>query len=67
MLPFRRSNSLAVKPSHLGVLEIDRNQRIVGFEEKPKEPEADAVESESGPGLDGYLCFQYSGSDPGSA
>jgi glucose-1-phosphate adenylyltransferase len=24
--------------SHLGVLETDRNQRIVGFEEKPKEP-----------------------------
>ena len=24
--------------SHLGVLEIDRNQRIVGFEEKPKDP-----------------------------
>src|SRR5206468_681220 len=23
---------------HLGVLEIDRNQRIVGFEEKPKHP-----------------------------
>lgn len=25
---------------HLGVLEIDRNQRIVGFEEKPKDPKA---------------------------
>ena len=24
--------------SHLGVLETDRNQRIVGFEEKPKDP-----------------------------
>jgi glucose-1-phosphate adenylyltransferase len=24
--------------SHLGVLEIDRNQRIVGFEEKPSDP-----------------------------
>jgi glucose-1-phosphate adenylyltransferase len=24
--------------SHLGVLEIDQNQRIVGFEEKPKDP-----------------------------
>jgi glucose-1-phosphate adenylyltransferase len=24
--------------SHLGVLEIDRNQRIVGFEEKPRDP-----------------------------
>ena len=24
--------------SHLGVLEIDRNQRIIGFEEKPQEP-----------------------------
>lgn len=25
---------------HLGVLETDRNQRIVGFEEKPKDPKA---------------------------
>ena len=29
--------------SHLGVLEMDRNQRIVGFEEKPKDPKTDAV------------------------
>ena len=29
---------LRSEASHLGVLEIDRNQRIVGFEEKPKDP-----------------------------
>ena len=53
---------------HFGVVEIDRDGRVVGFQEKPEQTGlALAVQPAHGFGLDGHLPVQYRRTDSGVA
>ena len=41
--------------AQFGVMQVDSDSRVVGFEEKPADPQADPRRSRALPGLDGHL------------
>ena len=45
---------------HFGVVDIDRDGRVIGFEEKPKDHQAAfSLQSGDGLGIDGHLYVQH--------
>ena len=43
------------KRRQFGVMQIDTNNRVIGFEEKPADPKTDSGRSDALPGVDGHL------------